>query len=113
MQGTQGSFGGLGIEIAVRDGVLTVISPMEGTPAYRMGIQGGDRIVLGREPAGAQGTLAPGGPCVGRPASAAEYPVPTPFPPSRIAEHGSPQSTAGGTDRQAGVNPAAEGVPWG
>lgn len=45
MQGTHGSFGGLGIEIAIREGVLTVVSPIEGTPAYRMGIQGGDRIV--------------------------------------------------------------------
>jgi carboxyl-terminal processing protease len=45
MVSTQGSFGGLGIVIAVRDGVLTVISPMEGTPAYAMGIQGGDKIL--------------------------------------------------------------------
>jgi len=45
MVSTQGSFGGLGIVIAVRDGVLTVISPMEGTPAYQMGIQGGDKIL--------------------------------------------------------------------
>ncbi len=44
MVSTQGSFGGLGIVITVRDGVLTVVSPMEGTPAYQMGIQGGDRI---------------------------------------------------------------------
>jgi carboxyl-terminal processing protease len=46
MVSTQGSFGGLGIVIAVRDGVLTVISPIEGTPAYQMGIQGGDRILF-------------------------------------------------------------------
>lgn len=45
MTGTRGSFEGLGIEIAVRGGVLTVVSPLEGTPAYRMGIQGGDQIV--------------------------------------------------------------------
>lgn len=45
MQGTHGSFGGLGIEIAIREGILTVVSPIEGTPAYRMGLQGGDRIV--------------------------------------------------------------------
>src|SRR6185295_3923761 len=32
---TEGSFGGLGIEITVRDGVLTVVSPIEDTPAYR------------------------------------------------------------------------------
>jgi carboxyl-terminal processing protease len=46
MVSTQGSFGGLGIVITVRDGILTVISPMEGTPAYQMGIQGGDRILF-------------------------------------------------------------------
>jgi len=46
MVNTQGSFGGLGIVISVRDGILTVISPMEGTPAYQMGIQGGDRILF-------------------------------------------------------------------
>ncbi len=42
---TRGSFGGLGIVIGIRDGWLTVISPMEGTPAYRAGIQAGDRII--------------------------------------------------------------------
>ncbi len=42
---TEGEFGGLGIQIAVRDGVLTVVSPIEGTPAYDLGIQSGDRIV--------------------------------------------------------------------
>jgi carboxyl-terminal processing protease len=42
---TEGSFGGLGIVIGVRDGDLTVISPIEGTPAYRAGIKPNDRIV--------------------------------------------------------------------
>ena len=42
---TSGSFGGLGIEITLRDDVLTVVSPIEGTPAYRAGLQTGDRIV--------------------------------------------------------------------
>jgi carboxyl-terminal processing protease len=46
MTNTQGSFGGLGIVITVREGILTVVSPMEGTPAYQMGIQGGDRILF-------------------------------------------------------------------
>jgi carboxyl-terminal processing protease len=46
MVGTQGSFGGLGIVIAIRDNVLTVIAPIEGTPASRMGIQGGDQILF-------------------------------------------------------------------
>src|ERR1700760_4826162 len=35
---TEGEFGGLGIRIAVRDGVLTVITPLPGTPAYKQGI---------------------------------------------------------------------------
>lgn len=42
---TSGSFGGLGIEITLKDDVLTVVSPIEGTPAYRVGIHAGDRIV--------------------------------------------------------------------
>jgi carboxyl-terminal processing protease len=45
MIGTKGRFGGLGIHIGLRDEVLTVISPLEGTPAYRLGIQAGDRII--------------------------------------------------------------------
>lgn len=43
--GTRGEFGGLGIQIGIRDEVLTVISPLEGTPAQRIGILAGDRIV--------------------------------------------------------------------
>jgi len=42
---TEGQFGGLGIEIAVKDGVLTVISPIRGTPAYEEGMQAGDMIL--------------------------------------------------------------------
>jgi len=42
---TQGSFGGLGIEITVKDRLLTVVAPIEGTPADKAGIQPGDRIV--------------------------------------------------------------------
>ena len=42
---TTGEFEGLGIEIGVRDKVLTVIAPMEDTPASRAGILAGDRIV--------------------------------------------------------------------
>jgi carboxyl-terminal processing protease len=42
---TEGEFGGLGIQITVRDGVLTVVSAIEGTPAYDLGILSGDRIV--------------------------------------------------------------------
>lgn len=42
---TSGEFGGLGIEITIRDGILTVVSPIEGTPADRAGLQAGDMIV--------------------------------------------------------------------
>ncbi len=42
---TSGEFGGLGIEITIRDGVLTVVSPIEGTPADRAGLRAGDMIV--------------------------------------------------------------------
>jgi carboxyl-terminal processing protease len=42
---TRGSFGGLGIEITIRGGFLTVVSPIEDTPADRAGIQPGDQIV--------------------------------------------------------------------
>ena len=41
---TQGRFGGLGIEVTVRDGILTVVSPIEDSPAARVGIQTGDQI---------------------------------------------------------------------
>ncbi len=40
-----GSFEGVGMEIAVRDQVLTVVSPLKGTPADRAGLQAGDRIL--------------------------------------------------------------------
>ena len=47
---TRGSFGGLGIVIAIRKGALTVMKPMPGTPAGNAGIKRGDRIVrIGRE----------------------------------------------------------------
>jgi carboxyl-terminal processing protease len=39
-----GSFGGVGIEITIKDGRLTVISPLEDTPAFRAGIKSGDFI---------------------------------------------------------------------
>ena len=42
---TEGSFGGLGIEITLRDSILTVVSPIEDTPAYRAGVKAGDQIV--------------------------------------------------------------------
>ncbi|MDR1349936.1 MAG: S41 family peptidase, partial [Zoogloeaceae bacterium] len=42
--GTQGEFGGLGIEVGMEDGLVQVISPIEDTPAYRAGIKAGDLI---------------------------------------------------------------------
>jgi carboxyl-terminal processing protease len=43
--GTSGKFGGLGIVISIKDGMLTVIAPLEGTPASAAGIEAGDRIL--------------------------------------------------------------------
>jgi len=42
---TQGRFGGLGIEITIRNGILTVVSPIEDTPAYKAGVKAGDQII--------------------------------------------------------------------
>lgn len=42
---TKGEFGGLGIEISIKEGILTVISPIEDTPAYRAGVKAGDQIL--------------------------------------------------------------------
>ena len=42
---TKGRFEGLGIEITVKEGVLTVVSPIEDTPAFKAGIQAGDQIL--------------------------------------------------------------------
>lgn len=47
---TKGEFGGLGIVISIRDGALTVISPIDGTPADRAGVKAQDKIVkIGEE----------------------------------------------------------------
>jgi len=42
---TKGSFTGIGIEITIKDDVLTVVSPIEGTPAYKAGLKAGDKII--------------------------------------------------------------------
>ena len=42
---TKGAFGGIGIEISIKDGMLMVISPIEDTPAFRAGIKAGDHIL--------------------------------------------------------------------
>jgi carboxyl-terminal processing protease len=42
---TRGSFGGIGIEITMKKDILTVVSPIEDTPAYNAGIKAGDYII--------------------------------------------------------------------
>lgn len=42
---TSGEFGGVGIEITIKDGILTIVSPIEDTPAFRAGLQAGDQIL--------------------------------------------------------------------
>lgn len=42
---TEGAFGGLGIEISLKDGLLTIITPIEDTPAFKAGLKPGDKIV--------------------------------------------------------------------
>ncbi|MFH1139059.1 MAG: S41 family peptidase [Pseudomonadota bacterium] len=42
---TQGSFTGIGIEITIKDGLLTVVSPIEDTPAFKAGLEAGDQIL--------------------------------------------------------------------
>jgi carboxyl-terminal processing protease len=42
--GTQGEFGGIGIEVGMEDGLVKVVSPIEDTPAYRAGVKPGDLI---------------------------------------------------------------------
>jgi len=42
---TKGKFGGVGIEITIKDGWISVVSPIEDTPAYKAGIKPGDKII--------------------------------------------------------------------
>lgn len=42
---TTGKFGGVGIEVTIKDNVLTVMAPLEDSPAHRAGIRSGDRIL--------------------------------------------------------------------
>jgi C-terminal processing protease CtpA/Prc len=44
-QAISGNFGGVGMEVGIKDGIITVIAPLEGTPAKRAGILTGDKIV--------------------------------------------------------------------
>ncbi|KKP81249.1 MAG: Carboxyl-terminal protease [Parcubacteria group bacterium GW2011_GWB1_35_5] len=41
-----GSFGGVGMEIAIQDGILTVVAPLKGTPADKAGVLAGDKILM-------------------------------------------------------------------
>lgn len=43
--GTQGEFGGLGLEVGTEDGFVRVVAPIEGTPAERAGVKAGDLII--------------------------------------------------------------------
>jgi carboxyl-terminal processing protease len=43
--GTQGEFGGLGIEVGMEDGFVKVVSPIEDTPAYKAGVKAGDLVI--------------------------------------------------------------------
>jgi carboxyl-terminal processing protease len=50
---TSGQFGGLGLEVTMQDGVIKVVSPIDGTPAARAGLQSGDVITsLDKKPIG-------------------------------------------------------------
>ena len=42
---TQGEFTGIGISISMKDGYVTVVAPIEGTPAYKAGVKAGDKII--------------------------------------------------------------------
>jgi len=43
--GTQGEFGGLGIEVGMEDGFVKVVAPIEDTPAWKAGLKSGDLII--------------------------------------------------------------------
>ncbi len=43
--GTQGEFGGLGIEVTMEDGLVKVVTPIEDSPAYKVGLQSGDLVM--------------------------------------------------------------------
>lgn len=42
---TKGEFGGIGVEVSIRGGILTVVSPLDSTPAAKAGVLAGDKIV--------------------------------------------------------------------
>ena len=50
---TSGQFGGLGLEVTMEDGLIKIVSPIDGTPAARAGVQSGDVITsLDKKPIG-------------------------------------------------------------
>jgi len=53
----QGSFEGIGAEIGIRDGVLTIIAPLEGMPAEKAGIKAGDKVIKVNDKSTAEMTL--------------------------------------------------------
>lgn len=46
MEDTKAEFGGIGIEISIREGQLIVVAPIEDTPAYKLGVKAGDKIMF-------------------------------------------------------------------
>ncbi len=42
---TSGEFGGLGIEVSIKDGIIYITTPLDDTPAFRVGLKSGDRII--------------------------------------------------------------------
>lgn len=57
MQDMQGSFEGIGAEIGIRNGVLTIIAPLEGMPAEKAGLKSGDKVIKVGEELTAEMTL--------------------------------------------------------
>ena len=43
---TKGEFGGIGIQIGMKENILTVIAPIDDTPAARAGVKAGDKIMI-------------------------------------------------------------------
>ncbi|MEO8878920.1 MAG: S41 family peptidase [Gemmatimonadaceae bacterium] len=84
-ESTSGHYAGIGIQIDVRDGWITIVAPLPGTPAERAGIQPGDRIVAidgksteGWTPDDARGSLR------GKPGSTVLLQIERPGVPARI-----------------------------
>lgn len=57
MQDMQGSFEGIGAEIGIRNGILTIIAPLEGMPAEKAGLKAGDKVIKVEDELTAEMTL--------------------------------------------------------